>query len=138
MLKILRRKPKEPMTPGQRYKDDSVLRCVQRQQPHLRWKIGVMAACSACSGFCLIVAGLLTPTMISALVAGEEVPQLIWVIYVFLWGGGWVFAFTSYLQARNFVRHVLTGYVPINSMDREQQSPRQIDYHDINVMDREP
>ena len=118
--------------------DDSVLRCVRRQQRHLLWKIGVLTARSACSGFCLIMAGLLTPTMVSALVAGEEVPQLLWVIYVFLWGGGWVFAFTSYLQARNFVRHVLTGYVPINSMDREQQSPRQIDYHDINVMDREP
>ena len=118
--------------------DDAVLRCVRRQQRHLLWKIGVLAACSARSGFCLIMAGMLTPTMVSALVAGEAVPQLLWVIYVFLWGGGWVFAFMAYLQARNFVRHVLTGYVPINSMDREQQSPRQIDYHDLNVMDREP
>ena len=118
--------------------DDAVLQYAGRQQRHLRWKIGVLAALSACSGFCLIMAGLLTPTMVSALVAGEEVPQLLWVIYVFLWGGGWVFAFMAYLQARNFVRHALTGYVPINSMDREQQSPRQIDYHDLNVMGREP
>ncbi len=130
--------PVKPASPTVASLDDSVLRCVRRQQRHLLWKIGVLAALSACSGFCLIMAGLWTPTMVSALVAGEEVPQLLWVIYVFLWGGGWVFAFTSYLQARNFVRHVLTGYVPINSMDREQQSPHQIDYHDINVMDREP
>ena len=65
-------------------------------------------------------------------------PQLLWVIYGFLWGAGWVFAFMAYLQARNFVRHVsalvrlnldrqlknrrdrpiLRGYVPINFMDR--------------------
>ena len=118
--------------------DDSDLRYAGRLQRRLRWKIGVLAACSACSGFGLIVAGLATPTMVCAMVAGEEVPQLIWVIYVSLWGGGWVFAFMAYLQARNFLRHVLTGYVPINSMDREQQSPHQIDYRDINVMDREP
>ena len=118
--------------------DDSDLRYAGRLQRRLLWKIGVLAACSAYSGFGLIVAGLATPTMVSAMVAGEEVPQLIWVIYVSLWGGGWVFAFMAYLQARNFLRHVLTGYVPINSMDREQQSPHQIDYRDINVMDREP
>ncbi len=104
---------------------DSVLQYAGRLQRHLRWKIGMLAALSACSGFCLIVAGLLTPTMVSALVAGEEMPQLLWVIYVFLWGGGWVFAFMAYLQARNFVRHVnvlvmrplFSGY--LNVMDRE-------------------
>ena len=98
--------------------DDADLQYAGRLQRRLRWKIGVLAACSACSGFGLIMAGLLTPMMISALVAGEEMLQLLWIIYVSFWGGGWVFAFMAYLQARNFVRHV-AGYVPINFVDRE-------------------
>ena len=40
--------------------DDAVLRYAGRLQRHLLWKIGMLAACSACSGFCLIMAGLLT------------------------------------------------------------------------------
>ena len=86
--------------------DDADLQYAGRLQRHLRWKIGMLAACSACSGFCLIMAGLATPTIVSALVAGEGMPQLTWVNYGFLWGGGCVFAFMAYLQARNFVLDV--------------------------------
>ena len=118
--------------------DDAVLQYAARLQRHLRWKIGVLAACSACSGFCLIAAGLATPTMVSALVAGEEVPQLLWVIYGFLWGAGWVFAFMAYLQARNFVRHV-SALVRLN-LDRQLKNRRDrpllTGY--LNVMSREP
>ena len=146
--------------------DDADLQYAGRLQRHLRWKIGVLAACSACSGFGLIAAGLLTPIMISILsgrcmvplpqflVAGEEMPQLLWIIYGSFWGGGWVFAFMAYLQARNFVRHV-AGYVPTNFMDRginpsedltnlaegggwNNQAHDQIDYRDLNFVDREP
>ena len=86
--------------------DDAVLQYGGRLQRHLRWKIGMLAACSACSGFCLIMGSLATPTIVSALVAGEGMPQLTWVNYGFLWGGGCVFAFMAYLQARNFVLDV--------------------------------
>ena len=92
----------DPMPPI----DYAVLRYAGRPQRHLLWKIGKLVACSACSGFCLMSAGLLSPTIVSALFAGEGIPQSFWIIYGSLWGGGWAFAFMVYLSARNIARHV--------------------------------
>ena len=137
-MKFFKKRSDTPQNRFAESPDDSVLQYGRRQQRHLLWKIGMLAACSACSGFCLIMAGLLTPTFVSALVVGEEIPQLMWVIYGFLWGGGWFFAFMAYLQVRNFVRHV-NVLVRLN-LDRQLKNRRDrpVLTGYLDVMDREP
>ena len=138
MMKILHRKPKEPMT----LIDYSVLQYAGRPPRQLLWKIGMLNVCSACCGFCLVAVGLLTPRMISVLVAGNEIPRLIWVIYVLLCGGGWAFAFMAYLWSRNFVRYV-SALVRLNlalekSIQPANRRERPVFDGYISVMDREP